>query len=318
LTSRIDKIAKLKMDDTPPPYSDTEFDNKLSLVLEASLSLSSDSSQRLHVEEEWEIWDESKFQLAALARERDEMDSHAQVAGTSHQIVSGMTLDQRYGGDRGIPGISKDGGIPGTTKDGRIPGTIKVTQVPPRLKAATGTAQSPVNGSDICSEPPPVPNPLSLQEEFGVSCIDDESAPPPFSLYDTSLDGPPFEEVVSEGLVPSYPHDGSTSSTSTATTLEPLLVSMADQVDQRASGRPLYPATDPQMTSSERSSANSTRPIIPLTVQPSPRFNQRSTSGINRMPAPRLDFNASMAYHDLSSSSYPYPTAAIDASAFYK
>jgi hypothetical protein len=306
--------------DIPPPYSDTEFDKKLSLVLEASLN------QQLRVEEEWETWDESKFQLAALAREREEMVSRPQVAGTSHQTVSGMALNQRHGGDRDIPGTTKDGGIPGTTKDGGIPGTTKDgsipgkttdTQVPPSLKAVAtaGTAQSPVNNSDICSEPPPVPNPPRdpfLQED---PRIDDEPAPPPFSPYDTSLDGPPFEEVVNEGSAPSYLRFAS--STSTATTLEPLLISVADQGDQRVSDHPLYPATDPQMMPSQRFSANSTLPIIPLTVQPS-RFNQRPTSRIDRMSVPRVDFNTSVAYHGLSSSSYPYPTAAIDASAFYK
>lgn len=165
-------------DELPPPaYSEQqEFDQKTSRALQESLTVSETRDE----EEEWEEWDEAKFQTsAAQARKLEQIQRPVQ------------RYPERYPPEKR---------------------TLRpATNASSSNAAAAGNSNFSGHGHSF--------SPSSSQHQipeipYGTDFEERSIPPPAFTAEGPSLDGPPYEEVVGLRLVPPRPSSAATSITS--------------------------------------------------------------------------------------------------------
>ncbi|KAF8463761.1 hypothetical protein JB92DRAFT_3065997 [Gautieria morchelliformis] len=174
----------------PPAYeSEHDFDRKLSDVLERSLTLQQPAA--LPDEDEWEEWDEARFEAAAAlaranAREQGgESDEHSPRPHTSEK--QRLASDQTSG-----EASSSTSSAPVRRPSRRLPVSPPAKERPSwyaeaQLDASAGSGSSQITQA---VSPPRVHN-IPPEEE------DPADEPlPPFAAVGPSLEALPFEEVV--------------------------------------------------------------------------------------------------------------------------
>ncbi|KAG7096920.1 hypothetical protein E1B28_004322 [Marasmius oreades] len=257
----------------PPAYTEQEFERKVSNVIQASLADDQD---------EWEEWDEAKFEAAAL------------------QAQSSMSSSRPSSSGKKLP-----------------PCIYPPEKLARELHSPSSHSLGQSSNARKINHPPTLELPQSHHQLLSPGDIhygDDEntSAPPPaFTGVGPSLDGPPYEEVVRlsynpytrEQISPRLPSPSWSSRredipprpSSAATSIHSYLSEGLGSHEESHNQRNLYPSTY------SRQSAN----YAPR-VQPA---------------IPRMDFNPAVAYERPVPSELPATTRShaqpIDASAFY-
>ncbi|KAL0574533.1 putative protein kinase [Marasmius crinis-equi] len=284
-------------DSVPPPaYTEQEYDNKVTITLQASLADSQD---------EWEEWDEAKFQAAAAA--------HAGT-GTSSSAPGGSRASSDV--KKPLPSYPQDkkgsvsGPSAGVGSSSSYGGPVaeSYSSTPATPNSSQNTNQANVAGAPSSSQ---IHHPLLSPSDISYGDEEDMSAPPPaFTGVGPSLDGPPYEEVVrmSYNSQEDYnaPRLPSPSWGPQREYIPPRPSSAATSIQS------FHPEEDPR----PRVEQHIYSPPQPHSLQPSYGRGVQPT-------VPRMNFNPSVAYgravvnepdHDRNRKS---ATPVFDASAFY-
>ncbi|KAK7049500.1 hypothetical protein VNI00_005531 [Paramarasmius palmivorus] len=285
--------------DSPPPpaYSEQEFDQKLSTALQQSLTISDD--------QEWEEWDEAKFEAAVAARSRSGESKKSyppEKKGASYTPAQSFSNTATAGPSRYVA----NGGVEEQTSSG---------------SASSSHSRQSYAETPASSSAHQVPStPYEDAAEQGSS-----TPPPTFTSVGPSLDGPPYEEVVLS-YTGTYDEDDGSSSVH----LSDQSLSQPQRLEYIPPPRPSSAATT---VVSEASFAEERRslPAPPRVVDERGHFGvPRSASYGPSRPtypaAPRMSFNPSVAYkrelgsnNDLGNTfQNTAPAVAFDATAFYK
>jgi hypothetical protein len=189
----------------PPPAYENEhdFDRKISDALQTSLSISSQPQQPsiLSQDDEWEEWDETKFEAAAAAARAGEQggtDEQARPPISRHSSEKERLARQdAIQAEHSSEGASSSTSPPPTVRPLNIsrrlpyspptkeqPSWLAEAQLDSSRESTSGRNYRPSSTTHVHHVPP--------EEE------DPDEPLPPFASVGPSLEGPPFEDVVRE------------------------------------------------------------------------------------------------------------------------
>lgn len=267
----------------PPAYTEEEFDQKISLALDASLSVNDEP-------EEWEEWDEAKFQAAA---HRLEANAGASSSSSSSTRVADL--------------------LPAKQKHWE-----QYRQDKSRYREEEVTAQPSYSASSSSSSSHHSAEPVQASTPVleAIRNDDDEDhsvPPPPFTPVGPSLDGPPFEEVV----VLSPPE---------SIYIPPMILTF-DGEDLPAPSTPPSPppiiarTPSPLRIPSPPPQDHVYRHSMPAVPNQGPRITPRPVTTYNPLQPkqPRIEFHSSVAYNKppTGQGRLVNPSERVDPTAFY-
>ncbi|KAL0070726.1 Serine/threonine-protein kinase [Marasmius tenuissimus] len=298
-------ISKEFDDDLPPPaYTEQEYDNKVSLARQASLVVN-------HSQDEWEEWDEAKFEAAAAAN-----------AGTTTSASSSSGPRQYNDVKKPVSSYpqEKQGTAPGAPSGVSGPSTSQMGNHGPSSSLPTGQSPGSIamhaSAGEGSSSQSYQPATLPIGDIHYGDDEDTLGPPPAFTGVGPSLDGPPYEEVVRLSY---NPHD---EGHSTPRLPSPSWSTPRDDLIPRPSSaatsiHSYYPTEEPQSLVEQQR-----RPIEQSRhVYLSPHSYQTPLAPQAQAAVPRMGFNPSVAYGRVTSNEpdlYRKAAPVVDASAFYK
>ena len=168
----------------PPAYvSDYDYDRKISDALQRSLTISHQPQpgSSLLEDEEWEEWDEAKFEMAA-ARARTKPSSEKELLARQDALRSECTSGEVSSSTSPPPTVNGSRGLPASPPIKEQPSWLADAQLTTSAASTSSNNFQPI--SQVHHLPP--------EEE------DPDEPLPPFAAVGPSLEGPPFEDVVRE------------------------------------------------------------------------------------------------------------------------
>ncbi|ESK96030.1 hypothetical protein Moror_7375 [Moniliophthora roreri MCA 2997] len=280
----------------PPAYSEQEFDQKISSALQESLTLSDD--------QEWEEWDEAKFEAAAAAYARAESKKPNVTYPPDKKSPYSTGQSSSAGPSRHVTNGLPDGVQPPSS----------ASSSSSRAHSSPSYSATPASSSSQHNITTPYE-----EEEHGSS-----TPPPAFTGVGPSLDGPPYEDVVRLEYAGNYDEDEVGSSYSSHRSSS----SYTQTYEYIPPPRPPSAATTVTSDSSYVQDPRS----LPIPSRADERGHFTAPSPVDYASSrasqvPRMNFNPSVAYKRELGSESGNPTnlnasqrpsqGVIDASAFY-
>lgn len=200
-----DESMDTPIEPPPPAYeAEHDYDRKISDALERSLAISNQTQQQSSLSpgrDEWEEWDEARFEAAALARARERQQDNEQPRSDeqpSPPTSRNPSEKERLASQHAWQPDHRSGEASSSTSSGsvgqpsrRLPACPPTKERPSwysdtELDASAGSGSSQNN---LVSSPHLVHH-LPPEENLPNEPL------PPFTAVGPSLEGPPFEEVV--------------------------------------------------------------------------------------------------------------------------
>ncbi|KAJ8086674.1 hypothetical protein PM082_005497 [Marasmius tenuissimus] len=297
-------ISKEFDDDLPPPaYTEQEYDNKVSLARQASLVVN-------HSQDEWEEWDEAKFEAAAAANVGNTTSASSSSGPRQYNDVKKPVSSYPQ---------EKQGTAPGAPSGVSGPSTSQMGNHGPSSSLPTGQSPGSIamhaSAGEGSSSQSYQPATLPIGDIHYGDDEDTLGPPPAFTGVGPSLDGPPYEEVVRLSY---NPHD---EGHSTPRLPSPSWSTPRDDLIPRPSSaatsiHSYYPTEEPQsLVEQQRRPVEQSRHVYL-----SPHSYQTPLAPQAQAAVPRMGFNPSVAYGRVTSNEpdlYRKAAPVVDASAFY-